>query len=178
MHGISNMQSALYRHEMSMIADQRILWAFIFNSLLLAPSPICHLSIRSDGLTSECLCLDVKVLWEGTSWRQPSKMSSSGSLILVASGTLVSEIPTCDSSCVSIKDGFCLMSCSPGSILVSWNFLRNTSTKIATIPANYYPSSLLGDPFVKRKEWGYQSCWDVRIIQGKSYNFFCVGDEV
>ena len=39
-------------------------------------------------------------------------------------------------------------------------------------------SSSLYEPFANRIEWGSQSCWDVRTIQGKSSNFCCVVDEL
>ena len=178
MNGWSNMRSDLYCIEMGTIADQSILWFVAFNVLVAAPSPICHLFLISYGLTPECLSLDVKVLWEDTSWHQTPKTSSSRSLIIFAYGTLASSILAYETSYVAIKDGLCTVSRIPVPILVPWTLLCNASTIITAIPTTKYYSSLLCDNFGKRTEWGYQSCWYVRTIQGQYSNCFCVGDEV
>ena len=158
------------------MADLVILWVVTFNVLVVSPSPICHLLIRSDGLTSECLYLDVKVLWEGKSWRRPSKTSSSISVILVASETLALVILAYDTSLVVIKYVPCTVSHSSGSISVSWTFLYNASTRISALAVNKYSSSLLCEPFENQTEWGSYSCGYVRNICGLYPNCFFVGD--
>ena len=178
MHGRSNMRPALYHLDIGIMANLSILWFFAFRFLVVVPSPIFHILMMSDSLTSECLSLNVKVLWEGTSWRRPSKTSSSRSVILVASGTLELAILTCDTSLISMKDRPCTMSRIPSSISVSWTFLRNVSTLISAIYANKSPSYSMCEPFGMRTEWGSQSCCYVRTICGKYSNCCCVSDEV
>ena len=174
----SNMPSTPYCIEISIMADLIILWFVAFNVFMEAPSPICNLLLSSDGLTPECLYLDVKFLWEVMSWHQPSKPFSSRSVILFASETLASAIIKCGTSLIVIKDGSCTVSCISGSISVSWTLLRNASTRIFAIPANKYSSSSLCEPFTKQTEWGSQLFEDVRNIRGQSYNCCCVCEDV
>ena len=124
-YGRSNMRSGLYCLQIGIMADLIILWVVPFNVLVASPSYIWHLSRSSDGLTSVCISLDVKVLWEGTSWHRTSKISSSRSVILVAPGTLATAILTCDTSLVTMKYGSCTASRSYGSISVSCTLLCN-----------------------------------------------------
>ena len=105
-------------------------------------------------------------------------MFSSGSLILVASANLESEILTCDTSHVALNDRSCTVFRIPGQIWVSRTSLSNASTRISAITANKSFSSSLCDHFGKRTEWGSQSCWYVWIILWKSSNCCCFGDEV
>ena len=105
------------------------------------------------------------------------KYPSSISVIIVASGTLASDILTCDTCLVKMKDGLCAVSRRPVSISVSWTLLRNTSKRIAVIPENKSSSSLLCETFGNQTEGVSQSCGEVRTIRGKSSSCFCVGDK-
>ena len=178
MRGHSNMQSAMYRIEIGMMDNQSILWVFAFSVLVASPSPIFHILLRSDGLTSKCLSLEVKVLWEGTPWCWPSKKSLLRSVIPVVSTTLALDILTCDTSLVATKYGMCTVSCRPVSISVLWTLLRNESAQIYAIPADKYSSSSLCETFGKWTEWVSKSCGDVRTIHCQYSNCCCVGDKV
>ena len=146
------------------MADQSIVWVVAFSVLVASPSPILHILLRSDGLTSKCLSLEVKVLWEGTPWCWPSKKSLLRSVIPVVSTTLALDILTCDTSLVATKYGMCTVSCIPVSISVSWTLLHNESAQIYAIPADKYSSSSLCETFGKRMKWVSQSCGDVRTF--------------
>ena len=114
----------------------------------------------------------------GLIWGQPSKKSSSRSVILAVSVTLASTILTCDTILISMKDESCTVLRSPGPILVSWIFLCNESTQISAIPANEFSSSSMCETFGKRTESGSHSCGYSRTIRGQSSNCCVVGEEL
>ena len=178
MRGRSDMRLALFCFEIGTTENLWILWVIAFNALVVVPSPIFYLWLRSYGLISKCISLDVKILWEGKSWCRPSKTSYSRSVILVLSGTLASAILTCDTSLILMKDGSCTVLRSRGSISVLWTFILNASTQISVIPTNKYSSSSMCDPFRKQTKQGSQSCGDVKTICGQASNFCYVGDKV